>query len=125
MKVAWLHTGADGKSHFKDLLVPVEKDRESMRSALFAGTGAAFAEASGGGPADFHNAPRRQWVVVLTGHMEVDIGDGVVRRFGPGEIFLAGDLTGRGHAIRPQETPRSIMTVPLSADVDVSRWEPA
>lgn len=97
-----------------------------MRSPLFPATGAAFSEASASGAAGaFHNAPRRQWVVILTGAMEVEIGDGAVRRFGPGEIFLADDLNGQGHKTRTAAAPRGIMTVPVTPDLDVRDWPPA
>jgi quercetin dioxygenase-like cupin family protein len=49
---------------------------------------------------DWHPAPRRQFVITLTGEVEYEIGDGTRRRFGPGSIFLAEDLTGQGHIAR-------------------------
>ena len=125
MKITWLHTGDDGRSHFQDILVPLHQEGAALRSDLFAGTGAAFGETHRGGPGAFHNAPRRQWVVVLSGHMDVEIGDGTVRRFGPGEVFLADDLTGEGHLVRPTEGTRCIMTVPVTAELDPPGWKPA
>lgn len=44
-----------------------------------------------------HPAPRRQWVVMLRGAVEVEVSDGTRRRFGPGDLLLAADTTGRGH----------------------------
>ncbi len=124
MKITWLYTGEDGRSHFQDVAVPLHQDGNTMRSALFVGTGAAFGEGAAGDPAGpFHNAPRRQWVVILTGAMEVGIGDGTVRRFGPGEVFLADDVTGQGHTTRTAEGPRCIMTVPVTAELDPRSWE--
>ena len=34
------------------------------------------------------------------GQMEVGVGDGTVRRFGPGDAVLFEDLTGQGHTAR-------------------------
>jgi hypothetical protein len=44
-----------------------------------------------------HPAPRRQWVVMVRGAVEVEVSDGTRRRFGPGDLVLAADTTGRGH----------------------------
>jgi hypothetical protein len=44
-----------------------------------------------------HPVPRQQWVVMLRGVIEVDVSDGTRRRFGPGDLVLAADTTGRGH----------------------------
>lgn len=126
MKITWLHTGEDGHSHFTDLLVPVAQEGEGLRSRMFAGTGAAFGESHAiTAPGEFHNAPRRQWVVILTGGMEVEVGDGTVRRFGPGEVFLADDLKGQGHKTGSFTAPRCIMTVPVNDELDVRGWEGA
>ena len=47
---------------------------------------------------DPHPAPRRQWVAVLRGAIEVEVTDGTRRRFGPGDLLFVADTTGRGHA---------------------------
>ena len=126
MKITWLHTGDDNRSHFKDVSVPLNQEGAAMRSPLFPGPGAAFSETAAGGSASaFHHAPRRQWVVVLSGYMDVEIGDGTVRRFNPGEVFLADDLTGEGHAVRPTNGTRCIMTVPVESALDPRGWAAA
>jgi hypothetical protein len=44
-----------------------------------------------------HPAPRRQWVVMLRGAIEVSVTDGSRRRFGPGDLLFVSDTTGLGH----------------------------
>lgn len=44
-----------------------------------------------------HPAPREQWVVMLRGMIEVTVSDGSQRRFGPGDLLLVADTTGKGH----------------------------
>lgn len=44
-----------------------------------------------------HPAPREQWVVMLRGTIEVTVSDGSRRRFAPGDLVLAADITGTGH----------------------------
>ena len=73
-------------------------------SELWRGTGVMFREVEG----DY------EIVVNLTGSVEIEIGDGTVRRLGPGSILLAEDTTGRGHISRAVDgEPRSCLFVPL------------
>ena len=50
----------------------------------------------------WHNAPRRQLIASLNGHVEasVDTAGRKRRRFGPGEVLLAEDTRGRGHCTK-------------------------
>ncbi|HEY91073.1 MAG TPA: hypothetical protein G4O07_04485 [Dehalococcoidia bacterium] len=46
--------------------------------------------------------------------MEIETGDGTVRRFGPGDIMLAEDITGRGHISRAvNHRPRKSIFITL------------
>ena len=50
----------------------------------------------------------------LSGAVDIEIGDGTVRRLGPGDILIAEDLTGRGHVTREVgPEPRVSIFVPL------------
>jgi quercetin dioxygenase-like cupin family protein len=110
MKVVRIFSGADGQSHFQDLDVE---------------TFATLASQVGEGPvrvnqgpaksfSDFHNAPRRQYVVIMSGAMEIEIGDGTTRVLEPGDVLVAEDLTGKGHITRGVgEQPRVSLAVPL------------
>ena len=101
MKIVRIYTGNDGESHFEDLEVPLEASGFSGAiSALRPATGIAFRETGADYDLDWHNAPRRQYVVNLSGSVEIEIGDGTKRWLGPGEILLAEDITGRGHKSR-------------------------
>ncbi len=43
--------------------------------------------------------------------MEIAVGDGTSRRFGPGDVMLAEDLTGRGHTTRVHGNEQRISVV--------------
>lgn len=49
---------------------------------------------------DWHPAPRRQWIYVLSGTLEVEAQDGEKREFLVGSIFFVEDTTGKGHQTR-------------------------
>jgi hypothetical protein len=54
-------------------------------------------------------------IFILAGQMEIGIGNGTTRRFGPGDVVLADDLTGQGHTTRSLGVPRVSATVPVGA----------
>lgn len=109
-----LYTGQDGESHFEEAEVAFKPMNDAETTQLQAATGIFFRRAPAGHVQDWHPAPRRQYVITLSGQAEIEIGDGTVRCFGPGDVVLAEDVTGRGHITRATGTqPRVYVTVPL------------
>ncbi len=101
MHITRLHTGEDGESHFQDLEIRTAAQGDiGALSAPVPATGVIFRETTGDYDYDWHHAPARQYVVMLEGSVEVEVGDGTRRRFGPGDVLLAEDTTGRGHRSR-------------------------
>ncbi len=100
-KITRVYSGPDGESHFEDMVIPLE-DRGDLgkRSEIRKATGIVFGEWDAGYTIDWHNASHRQYVITLEGEGEVEVGDGSKRQFGPGDILLAEDTTGRGHLSR-------------------------
>ena len=97
MQMIRLYTGSDGQSHFEDLnpsLGPI--DGTDLQKA----SGIAFRKSEPGFFVDWHVAPRRQYVITLSGQAEIGIGDGIVKMLGPGDVMLADDLTGKGHTTK-------------------------
>jgi uncharacterized cupin superfamily protein len=77
-------------------------------------TGITFRKSEPGYFIDFHPAPRRQYVITLQGEVEIGLGDGSIHRFGPGDVMLADDLTGKGHTTRVVgDVPRVSVAIPL------------
>ena len=46
---------------------------------------------------DWHPAPQRQFVIILSGNLEIGFEDGTTKIFGPGDARLVEDITGKGH----------------------------
>ena len=115
MKITRLYTGTDGQSHFEDVEIPLGADRAGeQQSEPVKATGLVLRETSGTLDMDWHNAPRRQFVITLAGEGEITVGDGTSRRFGPGDIMLAEDTTGQGHITRAVNgQPRTSIFVTL------------
>jgi len=53
--------------------------------------------ASPGNVIDWHRAPRRQYVITLTGHAELEVAGEKKIPVGPGHVDLVEDTTGKGH----------------------------
>lgn len=100
MKIVRLYTGADNESHFEDVEVEFQFPGRVHSSELQPTRGIVFRSAPADHLSDFHPVPRRQYVITLSGQVEIETGDGTVRRFGAGDVMLAEDTTGRGHITR-------------------------
>jgi uncharacterized cupin superfamily protein len=122
VRITRLYTGPDKQSHFEDLELPEEQTAHGWLTGEIPATSVIFRRTPPGGSIDYHQAPRRQLVFVLRGAVEIECGDGSVRRVGPGDVMLADDTSGQGHISREVESPRSTVFVPLPDDLDVSRW---
>ena len=119
MEITRVYTGDDGESHFETIDVAQSESRYGTLSQMFEAEGVIFRTTPVGGELDFHNAPRRQFVVTLSGTVEIEVGDGSVKRLHGGDILLADDVTGRGHITRDIEGPRHSLFIPLAEDFDV------
>lgn len=101
MAVVRFYTGQDGQTHFEELETH-SRDRSGNPITLRPAEHIALRRYEEGHdvPPDWHNAPRRQFIVVLSGQTEIEIGDGTRRRFGIGDTLLMEDTTGQGHITR-------------------------
>ena len=100
-----VYTGDDGKSHIQDFEPDFEPfvDTEGAHgdgTPMEAATGITIRRNPPGYFLDWHCAPRRQYAITIAGELELGVGDGTVRRLGPGTVLLAEDLTGQGHTTR-------------------------
>ena len=85
MKIVRIYTGEDGESHFEDRDISLDNPVDSdLRSELIKATGIIFRETGSDYDLDFHNAPRRQFMINLEGSVEIITGDGSSRILGPG-----------------------------------------
>jgi uncharacterized cupin superfamily protein len=111
MAITRLYTGDDGQTHLEELDLASHPELASLQSTK----GIVFRRSEPGYFSDWHNAPRRQFVITLEGEVEIGLGDGTVHRFGPGHVTLAEDLTGKGHTTRVVgNKPRLTATIPLA-----------
>jgi hypothetical protein len=101
IKVTRLYTGPDNKTHVEEYEIPVKpQGRGTELSETVAVRDLQFRRTNQDYNLDWHPAPRRQYVVTLSGESEVELDGGRKIRLGPGHILLAEDTTGQGHISR-------------------------
>jgi hypothetical protein len=96
MQIVRVYSGADGESHFEDLT----PDRLAEVVARVGKGPVNLNRRASPSFSDYHTAPRRQYVVNLSGIAEFETADGSKRRLVPGDVLVAEDLTGHGHIAR-------------------------
>jgi quercetin dioxygenase-like cupin family protein len=114
--VTRLYTGEDGQTHAQRYPVELGEQRGATElSEPVDVESLQFRRTSPDYYLDFHNAPRRQYVITLSGQSEVELGDGSKIRLYPGHILLAEDTEGQGHISRAiGDKDRISLFIPLA-----------
>jgi quercetin dioxygenase-like cupin family protein len=100
-RVVRLYAGADQQSHFEDVsLALADAGDQSAATELVAGTRILVRRFEANRTNPWHHAPGRYAVITLRGAVDITVGDGTVRRIGPGDVLIAEDLSGQGHETR-------------------------
>lgn len=115
MHITRIFSDAAGESHFDDREIPVAPGGPlGSMSVPLAVTSMILRENPPGYDYGWHTAPRRQYIAMLEGLVEITVSDGESRTFGPGAIVLVEDTEGKGHASRsPDGKPRKSLFLPL------------
>jgi hypothetical protein len=98
--VTRLYTGPDGLTHADEIEVKLTGNPQNQISEMLKVTGAEIHRAAAGRVNDWHTAPRRQYVITLSGRGEIEVAGGKKISLEPGHIELAEDLTGKGHVTK-------------------------
>lgn len=99
--VTRIYSDENGDSHFEDMFVPMNNagdigalsESQPVKDII-------FREVEPGYDYDFHNAPQKQYIILLDGGIEMETSLGEIRGFRAGEILLVEDTTGKGHRTR-------------------------
>jgi quercetin dioxygenase-like cupin family protein len=113
--ITHLFTGPDGQTHAEEMEAKFAPGAGNDVYKLAANAGAELHRAPPGRVSDWHTAPRRQYVITLSGHGELEVSEGKKISVGPGNIELVEDVTGKGHITRVVGTEdRVTIQVPLA-----------
>jgi quercetin dioxygenase-like cupin family protein len=103
-----IYTGSDGLSHAEQVEMKLTPNGTSTMKA----STIEFSSRPAAPVSDWHQGPRRQFVITLSGRAELEVGNGQKVPIGPGNINLIEDTTGKGHTTHNIED-RIVATIPL------------
>ena len=112
-----LYPDATGVSHFAPLNIEVSLREFAPPAPSFSVSALAPASRHGflhlpsGWFGDLHPSPLRMWIIVLSGEMEFEAGDGERQRIAPGSTLLLEDTVGRGHRSRVLGNAAAILAI--------------
>ena len=88
-----MYTGDDGKAAWEEIDLEAQADWTKGMDV----TQIRFGTRAPGVMQDWHPAPQRQFVIILSGQLQIGFEDGSTKTFGPGDARLVEDTTGVGH----------------------------
>lgn len=96
--VTRIYTDAFGESLFEDIEIPLNDSGEIgfLSEAQKADT-VVFRKVTEQYDYNFHNAPARQYIILLDGIIEIKNSLGEKRTFKAGDVLLVEDTHGKGH----------------------------
>ncbi len=106
MKYSVLYTDGKGESHFKNVETAFTQVNFAPPAPpvglteFLDANKIVFFQIPAGWFGDWHPAPKTQFFCCLKGEAELTAGDGEVRRFKAGDVFLLDDTSGKGHITR-------------------------
>ncbi|HZW69320.1 MAG TPA: hypothetical protein VFF57_00540 [Hanamia sp.] len=99
--VTRIYSDGEGDSHFEDITIPLtDAGSIGKLSTGIAAKEIIFREVAPSYDYDFHNAPQKQYIILLDGEIEIETSLGDKRIFKSGEVLLVEDTTGKGHKTR-------------------------
>ena len=110
-----LYTGPDNQTHAEEVELKFTPGNPAEVSRMAQVAGAELHRTAGGNVEDWHRAPRRQYVITLSGRGELEVAGGKKISVGPGNINLVEDTTGKGHITKVTGTEdRVTLQLPLA-----------
>lgn len=107
-----IYNDSSNESHFEDLTAALNQvDYAPPAPAMSASTPAdcakcMFLKAEAGWDGSWHPTPVRQFIVITSGEVVIEVTDGERRSFSSGDVIFLEDTEGRGHYTRaPEDSP--------------------
>ena len=109
-----LYTGQDGQTHAEEIEAKFTPGDTNDAFKMMGVSGAELHRAPAGRVVDWHTAPRRQYIITLSGRGELEVSGGKKIPVEPGHIELVEDTTGKGHITRVVGTEERVtLQLPL------------
>ena len=97
-QITRVYSDSNGDSRFEDISIPLKDAGEIGKlSTGLPVTSIIFREVEPSYDYDFHNAPRKQYLILIDGEIEIETSSGKKRQFKGGDVLLLEDTEGKGH----------------------------
>ena len=104
-QITRVYSDNNGDTRFEDIGIPLKDAGEigklseglPVKSIIFREVEATY-------DYDFHNAPQKQYLILIDGGIEIETTLGEIRQFQTGNVLLLEDTQGKGHRTRNLET---------------------
>ena len=109
-----IYSDLAGESHFEDMDIPLkDSGKIGFLSELQTAKGIIFRIVTPSYDYELHNAPARQYLMILDGEIEIETSLSEIRRFKSGDVLLFEDTIGKGHKTKnvKQEIRKSVFIV--------------
>ncbi len=101
VKITKIYSDNNGESQFEDIEMPLKNDGDiGFLSDKIPVKEIIFRKVKPSYDYDFHNAPQKQYIILLDGEIEIETSLGEKRTFKGGDILLMEDTQGKGHKTR-------------------------
>ena len=111
-----VYSDSNGDTRFEDISIPLNDAGEIGKlSAGIPVTSIIFREVEPAYDYTFHNAPQKQYLILIDGAIEIETTLGEKRSFQAGDVLLLEDTEGKGHRTRnlqPVKRKSIFITVP-------------
>jgi hypothetical protein len=98
MKITRVYADNQGDSHFEQIEIEVKHFGQiGHLSESFPAESIIFRENDSDYDYDWHPAPKKQYIILLDGEIELEVSDGEKRIFKGGDVLLVEDTSGKGH----------------------------
>jgi len=96
-----VYSDSNGDARFEDIKIPLHDAGEIGKlSAGLPVSSIIFREVEPSYDYNFHNAPQKQYLILIDGEIEIETTLGEKRQFKAGDVLLLEDTEGKGHRTR-------------------------
>lgn len=99
--VTRVYSDSNGDSRFEDISIPlIDAGEIGKLSENLPAKSIIFREVEPDYDYNFHNAPQKQYLILIDGEIEIETTLGEKRQFKTGDVILLEDTEGKGHKTR-------------------------
>lgn len=114
--VTRVYSDSNGDTRFEEISIPLnDAGQIGMLSDRLPATSVIFREVEKDYDYDFHNAPQKQYLILIDGEIEIETTLGEKRQFKAGDVLLLEDTEGKGHRtknLKPEKRKSIFITIP-------------